>query len=341
MNASKPTSSFGAFLWGCAIVGLIWFANVDTKSSKRQFEPARPMLVSSTSTRSTVDPESPRKLEAVRRALNATPNATLATSPPTRPSTSTSLVPRQAGPSPAQVSRQTLPTQASHPPAPSQRDSYWNSEFESVQRQYADNPRLPRPARTLTDLTRSELFELWSWNSEFESVQRQYEYDAALPRPQRNLAALSRSDLFELWSWNSEFESVQRQYQYNSNLPRPQKSLASLSRSELFELWSWNSEFESVRRQYETNPALPRPAQDLGSLTRSELSALWFRNSSATASWPAGVAENGSYYGEPNQNGVPKTVHVNGYFRSDGTYVRGYYRSPPGSNPRGLGHGRR
>jgi len=50
--------------------------------------------------------------------------------------------------------------------------------------------------------------------------------------------------------------------------------------------------------------------------------------------WPLAVAENGSYYGELNKNGVPKTVHVNGYFRSNGTYVRGYYRSAPGTNPR-------
>ena len=45
------------------------------------------------------------------------------------------------------------------------------------------------------------------------------------------------------------------------------------------------------------------------------------------------IAENGSYYGEPNNNGVPKTVYVQGYYRSDGTYVRGYYRSPPNTNP--------
>jgi hypothetical protein len=44
-------------------------------------------------------------------------------------------------------------------------------------------------------------------------------------------------------------------------------------------------------------------------------------------------AENGSCYGDPNANGVPKTVHVNGYYRKDGTYVRGYYRSAPGTNP--------
>jgi len=40
------------------------------------------------------------------------------------------------------------------------------------------------------------------------------------------------------------------------------------------------------------------------------------------------VAENGSYYGETSQQtGKPKTVYVNGYYRKDGTYVRGHYRS--------------
>lgn len=42
------------------------------------------------------------------------------------------------------------------------------------------------------------------------------------------------------------------------------------------------------------------------------------------------VAENGSYYGETSKlTGRPKTVHVNGYYRKDGTYVRGHYRSSP------------
>jgi hypothetical protein len=54
-----------------------------------------------------------------------------------------------------------------------------------------------------------------------------------------------------------------------------------------------------------------------------------------------GVAENGSYYGELNANGVPKTVHVDGYTRKDGTYVRGYYRSAPNSNTPGVRSGRR
>ncbi len=43
-----------------------------------------------------------------------------------------------------------------------------------------------------------------------------------------------------------------------------------------------------------------------------------------------GCAENGSCYGDYSYNtGRPKTVHVEGYARSDGTYVRGHYRSAP------------
>lgn len=46
----------------------------------------------------------------------------------------------------------------------------------------------------------------------------------------------------------------------------------------------------------------------------------------------ARVAENGSWYGQLNANGVAKTVYVRGYYRRDGTYVRGHYRSSPGSS---------
>lgn len=44
---------------------------------------------------------------------------------------------------------------------------------------------------------------------------------------------------------------------------------------------------------------------------------------------PRNVAENGSYYGQPNAYGVPKTVPVQGYYRNDGTHVQGHYRSRP------------
>jgi hypothetical protein len=39
-------------------------------------------------------------------------------------------------------------------------------------------------------------------------------------------------------------------------------------------------------------------------------------------------AENGSCYGDISERtGLPKTVPVHGYYRANGTYVRGYYRS--------------
>lgn len=41
-----------------------------------------------------------------------------------------------------------------------------------------------------------------------------------------------------------------------------------------------------------------------------------------------GIAENGSYFGELSGTTLrPKTVHVRGYFRRDGTYVQSHYRS--------------
>jgi hypothetical protein len=66
-----------------------------------------------------------------------------------------------------------------------------------------------------------------------------------------------------------------------------------------------------------TSPALTRPDQGSDGSTGRLLSP----------SGP-GCAENGSCYGDlSNINGLPKTTHVNGYFRKDGTYVRGHYRS--------------
>ena len=44
----------------------------------------------------------------------------------------------------------------------------------------------------------------------------------------------------------------------------------------------------------------------------------------------AGCAENGSCYGDiSSATGRPKTERVRGYYRKDGTYVRGHYRSRP------------
>lgn len=56
--------------------------------------------------------------------------------------------------------------------------------------------------------------------------------------------------------------------------------------------------------------------------------------SSSSVNSPTGTrphcAENGSCYGDiSSQTGRPRTVYVQGYYRSDGTYVRGHYRSRP------------
>ena len=86
---------------------------------------------------------------------------------------------------------------------------------------------------------------------------------------------------------------------------------------------------------------------DSGQLTESERAAVASRNQetptlgvvapppgqNTSATTTAPCAENGSCYGDLNANGVPKTVHVDGYYRKDGTYVRGHYRSAPGTNP--------
>jgi len=48
----------------------------------------------------------------------------------------------------------------------------------------------------------------------------------------------------------------------------------------------------------------------------------------ATAYTTPGSAENGSYYGQISpKTGLPKTIPVEGYYRKNGTFVRGHYRS--------------
>lgn len=73
----------------------------------------------------------------------------------------------------------------------------------------------------------------------------------------------------------------------------------------------------SVSGSAVTNSAFVRPEQSSGISSPAPAPPLG-----------SGCAENGSCYGDTsNINGMPKTNHVNGYFRSNGTYVRGHYRS--------------
>ena len=83
----------------------------------------------------------------------------------------------------------------------------------------------------------------------------------------------------------------------------------------------------------------PPAAASLGAATASNLPVSPFVSGStevvksqdnlqSTPISGVGCAENGSCFGDiSNINGMPKTNHVNGYFRKDGTYVRGHYRS--------------
>jgi len=89
-------------------------------------------------------------------------------------------------------------------------------------------------------------------------------------------------------------------------LPSPEQAAAAVSRSA-------------------TTSAPPASApSSLGTISGS------YRHSSLPVTTGPPVAENGSYYGEiSDKTGRPKTVEVRGYYRSDGTYVRGHYRSAP------------
>ena len=71
---------------------------------------------------------------------------------------------------------------------------------------------------------------------------------------------------------------------------------------------------------YRCNPGLLTDAQQVKVRQAAE----------AEKSLVSSCAENGSCYGDISEaTGRPKTVHVSGYYRSDGTYVRGHYRSRP------------
>jgi hypothetical protein len=78
-----------------------------------------------------------------------------------------------------------------------------------------------------------------------------------------------------------------------------------------------------------TLPVAPPVAQ---TFTTPPVASTTAPGATSTAVAPATTigqcAENGSCYGDISPaTGLPKTVAVRGYYRADGTYVRGYYRS--------------
>lgn len=79
----------------------------------------------------------------------------------------------------------------------------------------------------------------------------------------------------------------------------------------------------AVERPAVVQPTLPQ-IQDAPSKAYSHPYVSQFSPSTFTRS----CAENGSCYGDISaRTGLPKTVEVSGYYRRDGTYVRGHYRS--------------
>jgi len=84
----------------------------------------------------------------------------------------------------------------------------------------------------------------------------------------------------------------------------------------------WAAKASEVRDVFGTSSASVSAPTNLLSVPQSA--------PARSASTYSGCAENGSCYGDLSTlTGRPKTVHVGGYFRSDGTYVRGHYRSKP------------
>jgi hypothetical protein len=90
---------------------------------------------------------------------------------------------------------------------------------------------------------------------------------------------------------------------------------------------------EALRRESPADRAARESENERVAAATSEAQSAVSQATPTSKVAPRQIAENGSYYGELNKNGVPKTVPVRGYYRKDGTYVRGYYRSAPGSRP--------
>jgi hypothetical protein len=96
--------------------------------------------------------------------------------------------------------------------------------------------------------------------------------------------------------------------------------------------WAMDAEVEQSQQHQGSAGSHDPSKHDLSVLAETPSSATRLSPTIGNSLTPSGkpfVGENGSYYGEPNASGVPKTVYVNGYFRKDGTYVRSHYRSSP------------
>lgn len=98
--------------------------------------------------------------------------------------------------------------------------------------------------------------------------------------------------------------------------------------------YSYNRKQYSVEEEedyYTVSPVRPIPSISINGISPERISAYkHYKVKDYYGNYHPFIAENGSYYGQISEyTGRPKTVHVRGYFRRNGTYVRSHYRSRP------------
>jgi tetratricopeptide (TPR) repeat protein len=134
-------------------------------------------------------------------------------------------------------------------------------------------------------------------------------YTAILDREPRNTTALYRR-AYGLQKLGRHVEAVRDYTWYLGLVPEDPKALNNRAASYL----------ATGNRTY--------AEQDLATLRRLE--AKTTPVVAATSETGPGCTSSGSCYGDISTiTGRPKTVHVDGYYRKDGTYVRPHYRSTP------------
>jgi hypothetical protein len=186
-------------------------------------------------------------------------------------------------------------------------------------------------APNLTDLSTSDRFSIESACSTSKYVEGPAAYHQCLSRQLAqlgtsqapNLANLSTSDRSSIESACSTSKYVEGAAAYHACLKR---QIRDLSLAETLPSARHHSAIASANVVPVQRPEASVPVV----APISSNSAITSRiGSTVVLPVPTGsCAENGSCYGDiSDKTGLPKTVAVQGYYRADGTYVRGYYRS--------------
>ena len=135
---------------------------------------------------------------------------------------------------------------------------------------------------------------------------------------------------FAIFSIFSVFSSAES-FKYEKNLIACQHHFTSCNLSLIKE--SDKSNIDVVQIELDRKILLEEQRKTLLANSSGKLAPGTYKTPNSTSNNVSRIcAENGSCYGDISVNtGRPKTVAVKGYYRSDGTYVRGHYRSKPKS----------